>query len=73
MVLLSVTLPEEFSELAKKIDDISKEKHQSISRTIREILCESLDFTPENDIRKRNMYREDSKSEYRKYRRQIQK
>lgn len=57
MTVCAVALPEEFDELVKQLEDISKEKHQSISRTIRDILCESLNFTPTGrEIKKRNMF-----------------
>jgi len=56
--IYTVALPEEFDELSKQIEDISIEKNQTISWTIRDILCEAMSFTPvfEREIVKRNKY-----------------
>jgi hypothetical protein len=54
---ITVVLPEEFQELYDSIDNIAREKHQSLSRTARDILCESLSFTPGRDVKKRDMYK----------------
>jgi hypothetical protein len=59
MTIYTVALPDEYDELATQIEAISIENKQSISRTIRDILCQSLNFTPvlTREIRKRNMYK----------------
>lgn len=46
MEIYTVALPDEYDELAKKISDISLEKRQSISKTIRDMLCDVTGFTP---------------------------
>lgn len=42
----SVVLPDEFDELADKIESISLTKNQTISTIIRNMLCEVTGFEP---------------------------
>jgi hypothetical protein len=58
MEIYTVAFPLEYDDLAKQIGAIAVEKHQTISWTIRDILCESLNFTPVLDrkIIKRDKY-----------------
>ena len=56
MRVYGVALPEGYDELAKQIEEISIQKHQSISWTIRDMLCIAANFTPhrEKEIIKRD-------------------
>jgi hypothetical protein len=51
-----VAFPIEYAELAEQIVETSTEKRQSISKTIRDMLCEAAGFTPvlRTEIKKRN-------------------
>lgn len=73
MRILTVALPEEFDELADEISKISVEKKQSISRTIREMLCEvtKIEPTRSDEVKKRNMYCEKTKSKVRRVTKKI--
>lgn len=71
MKIYTVALPEEFDELANEISRISVEKEQSISKTIRDILCDHTGFTPVTDVKKRNMYCEVSKSKVRRVNKKV--
>jgi len=46
MEIITVAMPDEYDALTEQIFDISNEKRQSVSKTVRDILCESLSFTP---------------------------
>jgi hypothetical protein len=46
MEVCAVAFPPEYNELAEKIIDISNEKRQSVSKTIRDMLCDVTGFTP---------------------------
>jgi len=56
MRVYGVTFPEGYEELAKQVEEISIQKHQSISWTIRDMLCIAANFTPqlEKEIIKRD-------------------
>jgi hypothetical protein len=57
--LLTVVLPDEYAEMISVIDEISKEKRQSVSRTIRDMLSDYMQIEPVStrEIKKRNMYK----------------
>ena len=59
MEIITVAMPDEYDALTEQIFNISNEKRQSISKTIRDILCESLNFTPilTREIRKQKKSR----------------
>jgi len=54
--IYTVALPDEYDGLAEKIIDISNEKRQSVSKTIRDMLCDVMGFTPiiDRDFKNRN-------------------
>ena len=53
-----VSFPKEYDQLAAIINKTSLDKHQSVSKTIRDMLCDAIDFTPtEKEIQKRNRSR----------------
>ncbi len=64
MKIYTVALPEEFAELARTIEKISIENHQSVSWTIRDMLCKSVNFTPvlDREIKKRDMFKNKTKN-----------
>lgn len=53
---LMVAFPVEYAELGKQIVEISNEKRQSISKTIRDMLCDATGFEPvlRTEIKTRN-------------------
>lgn len=51
MKIYTVAFPPEYDDLAKQIEAISIEKNQTISVTVRDMLCELTNFTPVLDRR----------------------
>lgn len=52
MKIFTVAFPDEFDPIAEQIEQLSNEFDQSKSCTIRDILCEFFDFTPEREPRR---------------------
>lgn len=46
MTVYQVVLSEEYEDLAKQIEEISNKKRQSISKTIRDMICDMTGFEP---------------------------
>jgi len=59
MEIITVAMPDEYDGLTEQIFNISNEKRQSVSKTIRDMLCDVTGFTPvlTREIRKQKKSR----------------
>lgn len=58
---ITIVLPDEFQEVYDTLDNIARDNKQSLSRTAREMICNTLNFTTDRNVKKRNMYKNKTK------------
>lgn len=62
MRIYTVAVPDELCELSERIENISLEKNQSFSKTIRDVLLESFNISnTDRVVQTRNMYKNRSR------------